>query len=267
MPRWPAAPEDAVLGHLLPSFEGVQAPPWLLRRVAAGTNHGVTVFLRANAADAEGIAALTEQLHAAASGTLPLLIGADQEGGQLVGLGKDTTRFPGAMALGAADDSLLTEATRPGHGPRVAGAGRDRRLRAGMRRGRGARQRIARHARLRLGPGGDRSPRRGIDARAAGGRRGGYAEALPGLRGRRHRPALRAAVDRCRHRWPRVARTRPVPRSLRSRCRHGHVWPRGPARCDGRPHASRHCLAPGHARAASRAASASVACPSPTPWT
>ncbi len=41
---------------------------------------------------------------------LPLLIGADQEGGQLVGLGHGTTRFPGAMALGAADDEALTEA-------------------------------------------------------------------------------------------------------------------------------------------------------------
>ena len=51
--------------------------------------------------------ALTEQLHGAAPGHLPLLIGADQEGGQLVGLGHDTTRFPGAMALGAADDLAL----------------------------------------------------------------------------------------------------------------------------------------------------------------
>jgi beta-N-acetylhexosaminidase len=82
-----------------------------MRRVAAGHAHGVTVFLRANAADADAVAALTERLHAAAPGHLPLLIGADQEGGQLVGLGHDTTRFPGAMALGAADDVALTEAT------------------------------------------------------------------------------------------------------------------------------------------------------------
>ena len=82
-----------------------------MRRIAAGHAHGVTVFLRANAAKADGLAALTEQLHGAAPGHLPLLIGADQEGGQLVGLGHDTTRFPGAMALGAADDTALTEAT------------------------------------------------------------------------------------------------------------------------------------------------------------
>jgi len=100
-----------VLGQLLPAFEGTEAPGWLLRRIAAGHAHGVTVFLRANAADADGLSALTEQLHAPAPGHLPLLIGADQEGGQLVGLGHDTTRFPGAMALGAADDPRLTEAT------------------------------------------------------------------------------------------------------------------------------------------------------------
>ncbi len=109
-PSRPTAPADAVIGQLLPAFEGAQPPPWLLRRIAAGNTHGVTVFLRANAADADGIAALTDELHAAAAGRLPLLIGADQEGGQLVGLGHGTTRFPGAMALGAADDESLTEA-------------------------------------------------------------------------------------------------------------------------------------------------------------
>ena len=107
----PQLPAETILGHLLPAFEGAEPPDWLLRRIAAGHAHGVTVFLRANAADAEAMAALTDQLHSAAPGRLPLLIGADQEGGQLVGLGHDTTRFPGAMALGAADDVSLTEAT------------------------------------------------------------------------------------------------------------------------------------------------------------
>ncbi len=106
----PLLPEEAVLGQLLPAFDGIEAPGWLLRRIAAGHAHGVTLFLRANAADADGLSRLTEQLHSAAPGHLPLLIGADQEGGQLVGLGHHTTRFPGAMALGAADDEALTEA-------------------------------------------------------------------------------------------------------------------------------------------------------------
>jgi beta-N-acetylhexosaminidase len=102
--------DDAVLGHLLPAFEGADVPAWLLRRVAEGQTHGVTVFLRANAGDVDALAAFTERLHAVVPEGLPLLIGADQEGGQLVGLGHGTTRFPGAMALGAADDPHLTEA-------------------------------------------------------------------------------------------------------------------------------------------------------------
>jgi beta-N-acetylhexosaminidase len=104
-------PADAVLGQLLPAFEGTEAPAWLLERISTGRAHGVTLFLRANAKGADALASLTDVLHAAAPGRLPLLIGADQEGGQLVGLGLDSTRFPGAMALGAADDLELTEAT------------------------------------------------------------------------------------------------------------------------------------------------------------
>ena len=43
-----------------------------------------------------------------------MLIAADQEGGQLIGLGDGTTPFAGAMALGATGDEALAE--------RVAGA-------------------------------------------------------------------------------------------------------------------------------------------------
>ena len=39
----------------------------------------------------------------------PLLIAADQEGGQLLALGDGSTPFAGNMALGAADDAALTE--------------------------------------------------------------------------------------------------------------------------------------------------------------
>jgi len=91
--------------------------------VAAGQAHGVTVYLRANARDADQLAALTDTLHSAAPVNLPLLIGADQEGGQLVGLGHDTTRFPGAMALGAADDETLTEAVARATGTELRALG------------------------------------------------------------------------------------------------------------------------------------------------
>ena len=55
------------------------------------------------------LAALTGATPGRTLTRVPLLIAADQEGGQLVGLGHGTTRFPGAMALGAADDQALTE--------------------------------------------------------------------------------------------------------------------------------------------------------------
>jgi beta-N-acetylhexosaminidase len=101
--------DEAVLGLLLPAFPGSRPPAWLMERVRAGRANGVSLFLRANAGDIDRLAALTRRLHEAA-GRWPLLIAADQEGGQLVGLGHDTTRFPGAMALGAAGDPALTEA-------------------------------------------------------------------------------------------------------------------------------------------------------------
>ena len=41
--RGPARPDAAVLGLLLPAFEGPTPPAWLLRRIAAGGAHGASV--------------------------------------------------------------------------------------------------------------------------------------------------------------------------------------------------------------------------------
>lgn len=103
------APKEAVLARILPAFEGYEAPAWLLRRIAARTAVGMTIFTAANTRDARQIRELCDSLAAAAPGDPPLLIAADQEGGQLVGLGRGTTAFAGAMALGAAGDPQLTE--------------------------------------------------------------------------------------------------------------------------------------------------------------
>ena len=43
------------------------------------------------------------------SGSSPMLVAADQEGGQFIGLGEGSTAFAGNMALGAVDDVGLTE--------------------------------------------------------------------------------------------------------------------------------------------------------------
>jgi beta-N-acetylhexosaminidase len=97
--------EDAVARRFLLSFRGTEAPPDLLERVASATIGGVTLYRSLNVADAEQVAALTSRLQEASAETL--LIGADQEGGQLVALGDDSTPFPGNLALGATGSAEL----------------------------------------------------------------------------------------------------------------------------------------------------------------
>ncbi|HSW41842.1 MAG TPA: glycoside hydrolase family 3 N-terminal domain-containing protein [Patescibacteria group bacterium] len=88
-------------------------PPWVRRRLAEAPAAGVTLFRHANVASPAQVRALTAALQAAAGGgageRLPLLVAADQEGGQLIALGDGTTPFAGNMALGAAGDAGLAE--------------------------------------------------------------------------------------------------------------------------------------------------------------
>ena len=72
--RGSPGPDAAILGLLLPAFPGPTPPAWLLRRIAAGTAHGASVFLRANAHDVEQLASLTERLHRAVPDGMPLLV-------------------------------------------------------------------------------------------------------------------------------------------------------------------------------------------------
>ncbi len=75
----------------------------------------MTLFRVHNIVDPPQIRGLTAAIQEARpAGAPPLLVAADQEGGQLVGLGDGTTQFAGAMALGATGDEELAE--------RVAGA-------------------------------------------------------------------------------------------------------------------------------------------------
>lgn len=94
--------------HFMLAFEGSDAPPELLETLRKGDIPGVTIF-RHNVESAAQVAELTASLQSASGSELPLLIAADQETGQLVGLGEDTTPFPGAMALGAIGDDRLAE--------------------------------------------------------------------------------------------------------------------------------------------------------------
>ena len=70
----------------------------------------MTLFRLHNVVDPSQVRRLTAAIQAARpAGAPPLLVAADQEGGQLIGLGDGTTPFAGAMALGATGDEALAE--------------------------------------------------------------------------------------------------------------------------------------------------------------
>ena len=118
----------------------------------------------------------------------PLLIAADQEGGQFLALGDDATPFAGNMALGAADDEELAERVGRAIGLEARAMGVNV-VYAPVRRPRHRTRAnpAHRHPLVRRGPGGRRAPRRGVvrGLRSAG--RGGDGQAFPGHR-RRRRP-------------------------------------------------------------------------------
>ena len=95
--------EQAVGQQFLLTFEGREALPAqfleILRRQHVG---GVVLFRHKNMGNLTELRGLTHAMQRAAaeSGQPPLLIAADQEGGQLIAVDQ-TTPFPGNMALGA----------------------------------------------------------------------------------------------------------------------------------------------------------------------
>jgi beta-N-acetylhexosaminidase len=101
--------EQAVGQQFLLTFEGKEAPPKqfldLLRRYHIG---GMVLFRHKNMGSLSELRGLTMALQnaAAESGQPPLLIAADQEGGQLIAVDQ-TTPFPGNMALGATGSEKL----------------------------------------------------------------------------------------------------------------------------------------------------------------
>lgn len=97
--------------HLLLAFDGVALPAAVREQVAAGIGAGMTVFRAVNVEGAAQLRELTDDLRRAAG--RPLVVGADQEGGQLLALGDEATPMAGNLALGAAGDPDLTE--RVGH--------------------------------------------------------------------------------------------------------------------------------------------------------
>lgn len=104
----PAPAGDAALARIMLAFDGPRPPRWALDRFAAGTTAGLSLFRFRNVDSPGQVRELVAALQRADGGPLPLLVAADQEGGQLNALGDGTTLFPGNLALGAADDPALT---------------------------------------------------------------------------------------------------------------------------------------------------------------
>lgn len=111
-------------GHLLRAFEGLHAPPELLGEIAAGEVVGVTLFRASNVASLAQVSELVAELQAARpAGAPPLIVAIDQEGGQFLGLGPETTPFAGNLALGAAGDPDLAEEVGAAIGAEAAAVG------------------------------------------------------------------------------------------------------------------------------------------------
>jgi beta-N-acetylhexosaminidase len=105
---------DEILGRLMLAFNGTTVPAWLRARLSSAPVAGITLFRARNVRSPRQLRRLTTGLQAAASARagsdgLPLLIAADQEGGQFLALGDGWTPFAGPMAIGAAGDAELAE--------------------------------------------------------------------------------------------------------------------------------------------------------------
>lgn len=91
------------------AFVGNEPSESIIKAINEKKIAGLTLFRHFNIDHPEQIRKLTGmlQMEAEKAGNPTLLVAADQEGGQLNGLGEDTTPFPGNMALGAAQDEDL----------------------------------------------------------------------------------------------------------------------------------------------------------------
>jgi beta-N-acetylhexosaminidase len=94
------------------AFDGFELPDDIARRLASAPAAGITLFRYRNSRTPAQVRELAASIQRAAArfdvAAPPLLIAADQEGGQLDALG-GATPFAGNMALGAAGDTDLAE--------------------------------------------------------------------------------------------------------------------------------------------------------------
>jgi beta-N-acetylhexosaminidase len=108
---------DAIL---IPPFQGVRAPRWVLSALSRGLA-GVTLFAPNMAADPAVLRSLTRELRAAAD---DVLVAADEEGGDVTRVWYLTgSPYPGNAALGAIGDEALTEQVHAAIGADLAALG------------------------------------------------------------------------------------------------------------------------------------------------
>jgi beta-N-acetylhexosaminidase len=88
---------------ILLAFEGKEPSPEIIAALKNDRPGGITLFRSLNIDDPTQVRQLTDSLQRLALdfNLPPLLIGTDQEGGQLMAIGEGTTPLPGNMALGA----------------------------------------------------------------------------------------------------------------------------------------------------------------------
>jgi beta-N-acetylhexosaminidase len=109
----------AVLGCLVPGFEGLEPPDWIRRRLAEGLG-GVLYYAR-NVDSREQLTALSAALRAERA---DVLIAIDEEGGDVTRLEARTgSSYPGNAALGAVDDVELTQQVATALGSDLRGVG------------------------------------------------------------------------------------------------------------------------------------------------
>lgn len=88
--------------RLLRTFEGADRTPRVLAAIGQGEASGITLFRAKNVVSPAQLRELCASLQAARpDGDPPLVIGIDQEGGQLQAVGYGATAWPGNLALGA----------------------------------------------------------------------------------------------------------------------------------------------------------------------
>ena len=250
------------------AFEGEVLPARIASRLAAAPAAGMSLFRFHNVRSPGQVLELTSAFqragaaapHAAPadpSGSSPMLVAADQEGGQFIGLGEGSTAFAGNMALGAVDDVGPHGAGRARHRHRGAGDGRERRLRARPGSGHGSGQPGARDPLVRGLARGRRVARCRDGPRPPGGRGGGHGQARAGDGAHLERYPSRPGGGlggTFRAGRPRV---RAVPGRVRGRGPARDVGAHGPAGRDRPRRPSRHAVAgrddrPGAARSGLR---------------